>query len=84
MNKTVCVARVHLSDVEEPDLFAELWINSYRYDSKGSWVIEHSLEELKYMLAPDFAQFGLTLRVYAQFTPQDWLLYKIKFSEEVI
>ena len=83
MNKTVCVARVQLGDVEEPDLFAELWIDSWKYDSKGSWVHQHSVSDVKYMLAPDFATFGLKLSVYAQFTPRDLLLYNIKFSESL-
>jgi hypothetical protein len=81
-DQIVRVAHIQLGDVDEPDLFAQLWIDSYQYDKKGSWVIAHSTEELKYMLAPDFATFGLKLSVYARFTPADLLLYKIKFSEE--
>jgi len=74
------VKRIHMGDVEDPDLMVSQPIWEWQQTEAGKYVMKHSVPEPMWLRAFDYKSYGQVYSIKAYLTPEEVTFFKLKFE----
>ena len=71
---------LHLSDVEDPDLYLAEPLLEWERSEKGQWVMEHAIESPMYLQQMNIATYGYSYAIVADLWEKDATYYALKWE----
>lgn len=78
MNKFI-VKELRLGDVDDPEVYLGAAVWDWYQSEHGAWVKEHAVD-LVYHQHLDHVTYGYKYKIVGTFSPEDALIYKLKWS----
>lgn len=70
-----------LGDVEDIDIYAADPIYQWQQTEQGQWAMENTVAPLYYISQTDYRTFGINVAVFARFSTQDNVFWKLKWGK---
>jgi hypothetical protein len=74
------VKKIHMGDVEDPDLYVAQPICDWQNSEMGKWVMENSVETPMWKRTVDQYSFGYEYRIIAYLKEQDVTFWSLKWG----
>ena len=80
VNRKVHVDTIHISDVDDPEIYLAEPLFNWQQTIKGKWVMEHSKPEPSYHQQIDHMTYGYKYFICAYLNEKDYIFYRLKFE----
>jgi len=71
---------IHLSDVEDPDLFVAQPIWEWQQTEKGKYIMQNSSPAPMWERITNYSTYGYDYRIKAYLTPSKLTYYRLKYE----
>ena len=79
--KDVKVHEFHMSDMDDPDLYAAEPLCNWADSEAGKWCIEHAEEIPYWVRQTDFTTYGYRYAVMARLSEQNETYFRLRFQK---
>ena len=76
----VMVHSFHLSDVDDPEIYAAQPIWEWQQTESGKWIMEHSCPEPYWSMNADVNTMGYRVTIVATLEEKDATFFKLKWA----
>jgi hypothetical protein len=74
------VHKFHMSDVEDPDLWAAQPLYEWEKSEAGQFVMKNSLEKPVWHRTVDSSCYGYVYTIIAKLSPESYTFWKLKYG----
>jgi hypothetical protein len=78
----ICVHKIRMGDVEDPDLFVADLIWKWQQSDAGKFVMEHAVDSPYWTRQSDISSYGHLYRIMARLSEQDQTFWTLKWDNK--
>jgi hypothetical protein len=71
-----------IGDCEDPYIYAGFALSEWQHTEKGSWVLEHALEQPVFHCTPNVSNYGYDAIVDARFNERDKTYFILRWDSK--